>query len=87
MFHPEYPNIDTTKGFVHVMGWEMTDAEFTQFIPKLVIRIAKYGRQVSMFFMPAKQVEGFKSCGMSCNVQCHPNILQKLREEVEFIRY
>lgn len=85
MFHSDYANLDTTQEFVHVMGFSMTQEEFARFIPKLVQRISAYGREVSMFFVPAKTLEGYNpSTSTYCAVQCHPSILEKVRSVVSF---
>lgn len=87
MFNKYYQNMDTTQEFTHVMGWQMTETEFSKFAPKLMKRITKYGRKVSMFFMPAKGVEGFKACGMSCVVQCDPSIHNEVLASVDNINF
>ena len=83
----DYENLDTTKGYVHVVGWRMTIEEFARFMPALTKKIKPFLKDVSFFYMPSHPSELTGHVGARFTILCKPDVHAEVYAAVELTNF
>lgn len=83
----DYENVDTTKAFIHVMGWCMAPQEASTFIPHLCKKLNQFYEKTAFLCIPTKPSKFTGHVGTNIFLTCDPTIHKEVLAAVNNIQW